>query len=114
MMVLTCRDAQGCGKGYDVAMLALHGFDVWGLEVSATGAQEARDYAARELAEPQEYNFGDSHLPDEQPGTVTIIAGDFFVRDWEQTLPQEGFEGFDLVYDYTVCFPSFFHGRTVY
>lgn len=85
-----------------MAMLALHGFDVYGLEVSPKGAQIARDYAARELVEPQDYNFGSNGQPSGQPGRVRIIAGDFFVRDWEQTLAQDGVEGFDLIYDYTV------------
>ncbi|KAG8425579.1 hypothetical protein J3458_002265 [Metarhizium acridum] len=96
-----CALVPGCGRGYDVAMLALHGFDVYGLEVSAKGAQIARDYAAGELAEPQDYNFGSNGRPSGQPGRVRIIAGDFFVRDWEQTLAQDGVEGFDLIYDYT-------------
>ncbi|EFY88479.1 hypothetical protein MAC_05531 [Metarhizium acridum CQMa 102] len=59
------------------------------------------DYAAGELAEPQDYNFGSNGRPSGQPGRVRIIAGDFFVRDWEQTLAQDGVEGFDLIYDYT-------------
>lgn len=85
-------------------MLALHGFDVIGLEVSAKGAQVARDYAAKELKTPQEYNFGDKAWSATRPGSVRIIAGDFFTRDWEQTLSQDGIEDFDLVYDYTVCY----------
>jgi hypothetical protein len=87
-------------------MLALHGYDVYGLEVSAKGAQLARDYATRELAEPQEYNFGSKDWPAAQPGRVRILAGDFFVRDWEQALVADGVETFDLIYDYTVCCKS--------
>ncbi|KHN93991.1 Thiopurine S-methyltransferase [Metarhizium album ARSEF 1941] len=96
-----CALVPGCGRGYDVAMLALHGFDVYGLEVSAKGAEIARDYATRELVEPHEYNFGSKDWPKGQPGRVRIIAGDFFVRNWEQTLAQDDVKGFDLIYDYT-------------
>ncbi|KAH8432480.1 uncharacterized protein LDX57_010117 [Aspergillus melleus] len=70
----------GCGKGYDVVMLALHGFDVYGLDVSATGVSTAKEYARGELANPQGYNFG---------------SGDFFKSDWEDGMK------FDLIYDYT-------------
>ncbi|KAB8225036.1 S-adenosyl-L-methionine-dependent methyltransferase [Aspergillus novoparasiticus] len=87
----------GCGKGYDVVMLALHGFEVYGLEVSETGASVAREYARTELRNPQNYNFG-SHFkenPEVGKGEVTILQGDFFKRDWE------GGMQFDLIYDYT-------------
>ncbi|OAA47884.1 Thiopurine S-methyltransferase [Metarhizium rileyi] len=96
-----CALVPGCGRGYDVVMLALHGFDVYGLEISAKGAQMARDYASKELVEPQEYNFGSKEWPKGQPGRVRIIAADFFVRDWEQILAEDGVNGFDLIYDYT-------------
>ncbi|KAF4845400.1 putative thiol methyltransferase 2 [Colletotrichum siamense] len=95
----------GCGKGYDVVMLALHGYDVYGLEVSERGADVARQYAAAELPEPGEYNFGTyDSVSGAQPGEVKILAGDFFKRDWEaQCASSSGddFEGFDLIYDYT-------------
>ncbi|THC90684.1 hypothetical protein EYZ11_009859 [Aspergillus tanneri] len=89
----------GCGKGYDVVMLALHGFDVYGLDVSATGVAIAREYAKAELATPQAYNFGKAwnsvESEGQATGEVTFIEGDFFQSDWET-------EGqFDLIYDYT-------------
>ncbi|KAG4271813.1 hypothetical protein FPRO04_14655 [Fusarium proliferatum] len=96
----------GCGKGYDVVMLALHDFDVYGLDVSAKGVEIARQYAVTELAEPKEYNFGEKEkFSAAQPGTVKILVGDFFNRQWEVSCAQDGCEGFDLIYDYTV-FPS--------
>ncbi|PYH45963.1 thiol methyltransferase [Aspergillus saccharolyticus JOP 1030-1] len=85
----------GCGKGYDVVMLALHGYDVYGLEISSTGVSVARRYAENELANPQAYNWGASRV-DCQPGQVEFIQGDFFKRDWEKP----GLK-FDLIYDYT-------------
>ncbi|KAI8682149.1 hypothetical protein NCS55_00469600 [Fusarium keratoplasticum] len=88
----------GCGKGYDVVALALHGFDTYGLEVSEKGAVTARRYAASELAEPSEYNYHDLDTwPVVDAEDVTIIVGDFFQKGWEP----HGFNGFDLIYDYT-------------
>ncbi|KAJ4176549.1 hypothetical protein NW767_015411 [Fusarium falciforme] len=85
----------GCGRGYDVVMLALHGFDVIGLELSPKGAEVARAYAESELSDPHEYNYGD---PDavlvDGPGSVTILSGDFFDSSWAEAK-------FDLIYDYT-------------
>ncbi|KAK1507831.1 thiopurine S-methyltransferase family protein [Colletotrichum costaricense] len=95
----------GCGKGYDVVMLALHGFDVYGLEVSEKGAETARKYAETELPEPTEYNFGTpDSVPSTWPGDIKIISGDFFKRDWEEhcmASDEDAFRGFDLIYDYT-------------
>ncbi|KAG5980632.1 hypothetical protein E4U55_003815 [Claviceps digitariae] len=91
----------GCGRGYDVAMLALHGFDVCGLDVSSKGAQVARDYTANEIKNPQDYNYGHKGRLEMQPGSVQIIAADFFNRDWEALLGENGKRGFDLIYDYT-------------
>ncbi|KAK5993985.1 putative thiol methyltransferase 2 [Cladobotryum mycophilum] len=95
----------GCGKGYDVAMLALHGFDVWGLELSETGAQVAWKYAVSQLAEPGEVNFGRAgEWPLVEPGNVEIVAGDFFKKEWEgKCVDEDGVRvgGFDLIYDYT-------------
>ena len=100
---------QGCGKGYDVAMLALHRYDVYGIEISARGAGAAEAYARAELQNPQSYNFGDTGpmTPDGGPGSVTILAVDFFSRDWERDIPAaaDGTLGIDLIYDYTVSNP---------
>ncbi|CAH0053877.1 unnamed protein product [Clonostachys solani] len=85
----------GCGKGYDVVALALHGFDAYGLEISKKGAVTARQYAASELAEPCDYNY--HNLDTWQTGDVedvTIVVGDFFQEPREVGV-------FDLIYDYT-------------
>ncbi|KAI1772964.1 S-adenosyl-L-methionine-dependent methyltransferase [Hypoxylon cercidicola] len=94
----------GCGKGYDVAMLAMHGFDVYGLDVSQKGIETARAYVAAELKEPSPYNFataGNDDLSEDSVGSIKFIQSDFFQRDWEKEVAKEGFEGFDLIYDYT-------------
>ncbi|KAE8384562.1 S-adenosyl-L-methionine-dependent methyltransferase [Aspergillus alliaceus] len=89
----------GCGKGYDAVMLALHGFDVFGLEVSETGAEVAREYARAEFQSPKEYNFGSSSSSGVEAGQVAIIQGDFFKKEWKNRVR------FDLIYDY--MFPMF-------
>lgn len=90
-------------------MLALHGFDVYGLEVSEKGADIARQYAAAEMSEPGEYNFGTyDSISGCQHGEVKILAGDFFKRDWEaqcSSSSEDNIQGFDLIYDYTVPIP---------
>ncbi|OTB18792.1 hypothetical protein K445DRAFT_307680 [Daldinia sp. EC12] len=92
----------GCGKGYDVVMLALHGFDAYGLEVSKKGVEVARAYAANELAEPRAFNYGNKEeWPVEKRGEVHFIAGDFFRKGWEAQCGDTKLEGFDLIYDYT-------------
>ncbi|KAI0883452.1 S-adenosyl-L-methionine-dependent methyltransferase [Annulohypoxylon maeteangense] len=90
----------GCGKGYDVAMLALHGFDVCGLEVSERGAEVAREFTTSQLSNPSELNFG-SKYTHSMTGCVQIIAGDFFKRDWEKLCFEGDTTGFDIIYDYT-------------
>ncbi|KAI0157940.1 S-adenosyl-L-methionine-dependent methyltransferase [Hypoxylon sp. FL1284] len=87
----------GCSKGYDVAMLALHGFDVYGLDVSRKGIETAEAYATAELRDPSPSNFASAD-PERSTGSVKFIQGDFFQRDWER---EAGGEGFDLIYDYT-------------
>ena len=101
---------QGCGKGYDVVMLALHGFDVYGLEVSEIGFEAAKKYAQAELGQPSESNFGEA-TERPTPGKANYIAGDFFSKDWESQLEFQDFEGFDLIYDYTVGSPISHNGH---
>ncbi|KAF1837646.1 hypothetical protein BDW02DRAFT_595317 [Decorospora gaudefroyi] len=51
----------GCGKGYDVALFAAHGYDAYGLEVSVHAAEAARKYLTSEGTGPGplegEYKF---------------------------------------------------------
>ncbi|KXG52039.1 Pyridoxal phosphate-dependent transferase, major region, subdomain 1 [Penicillium griseofulvum] len=85
----------GCGKGYDVVMLALHGFDVVGLEISQKGVSIAEGYASSELDKPQAYNFGSAWENKYERGSVSFVNGDFFQPD-----AMKG-EKFDVIYDYT-------------
>ena len=82
-------------------MLALHGLDVVGLEISKKGAETARAYIQAELADPHDYNFGNADSKScGSIGEVQVISGDFFKRDWEEGTMAG--EGFDIIYDYTV------------
>lgn len=85
----------GCGRGYDVSLLASFGYDAYGLEVSDK---------AVELCVQEHQTNGDKYpiKVDESVGygNVTFLKGDFFRDDWIEKIPGDG--KFDLIYDYTV------------
>ncbi|KAK9237826.1 S-adenosyl-L-methionine-dependent methyltransferase [Lipomyces kononenkoae] len=91
----------GCGKGYDVVMLALHGFDAYGLDISATGVSIAEECASTEMIHPQACNFGENTGAVQNPGNTYFIQGDFFKSDWESKVIESRDDKFDLIYDYT-------------
>ena len=66
----------GCGKGYDVLLLASFGYDAFGLEVSET--------AVKRCYEEQKANEHKYPVRDESSGAgaVKYIYGDFFGTDW--------------------------------
>ncbi|QSZ31524.1 hypothetical protein DSL72_001091 [Monilinia vaccinii-corymbosi] len=84
----------GCGRGYDVLLLSALGYDSYGLDISETGLQGAKDtenekdgrglYTTKEGAEK---------------GKITWVFGDFFKDDFLKNV--EGEKRFDLIYDYT-------------
>ena len=93
----------GCGRGYDVLLLASFGYDAVGLELSETALKRALEeqeknahkYAARD--------------PKVGKGTARFLNGDFF--DDSATWKQGGSSAvdsvtakgtFDLIFDYTV------------
>ena len=85
----------GCGRGYDVLLLASFGYDAYGLEISESAVQKCR--------EEQQKN-GHKYPPRDKSigaGNVQFVKGDFFKSD--QWLGQVGDEHFDLIYDYTAC-----------
>ena len=93
----------GCGRGYDVLLLAAYGFEAWGLEVSAIAREAARAEARREGREER-------YPVRAEGGSVGFLLGDFFdAKKWEgKSESAEVGEwkgvgrGFDLIYDYTV------------
>lgn len=81
-------------------MLALHGIDAYGLEVSKKAVEACNIYAQSQLSDPNLFNFGSSADKDvHSRGTVKFVVGDFFKQDWEVNC---GGGAFDLIYDYTV------------
>lgn len=93
-------------------MLALHGFDAHGLEVSETAVNEAEAYASAEMANPSGYHFGGGQQRPESTGSATFWKGDFFSSEWGSKGDVAGAPKFDVVYDYTVsCAVSFLHVR---
>ena len=87
----------GCGKGYDVLLLASFGYDAFGLEVSQTAVTRA--YEEKEI-------HGDKYPPraDGGSGKVTFMHGDFFGTIWMHNIDGDG--KVDLIYDYTVKFSA--------
>ncbi|KAJ5364695.1 uncharacterized protein N7496_010408, partial [Penicillium cataractarum] len=85
----------GCGKGYDIFMFSLYGFDVVGLEISSKGVSIAEVYARKELQSPQAYGSGSTKSNKYERGSVSFIQGDFF-----QSSSTKG-EKFDVIYDDT-------------
>jgi SAM-dependent methyltransferase len=83
----------GCGKGYDVLLLAAHGYDAYGLEISPNALEEARKLE-KEMVGKEIYK---SKV---EGGSVTWVSGDFFEDGFLKDVNGEG--KFDLIYDYTV------------
>ncbi|KAI5803513.1 S-adenosyl-L-methionine-dependent methyltransferase [Peziza echinospora] len=85
----------GCGRGYDVALLAHLGFDAYGIDISARAVG---------LAE----NFHENNPKPTAPGgRISFRQGDFFKDEWVYTIvsgegeDKEAEGAFDLAYDYT-------------
>ncbi|KAI4144825.1 MAG: hypothetical protein L6R39_004028 [Caloplaca ligustica] len=84
----------GCGRGYDVLLLASYGYDAYGLEVSAKAVERCE--------EEKRVNGGRYPVHDEAvgAGVSTFLQGDFFSCEWGERVA--GGETFELIYDYTV------------
>jgi len=85
----------GCGKGYDVLLLASFGYDSYGVEASANAVRACEKYA-EEAAEG--YMARD---PEVGSGSVKFLYGDFFKDGWVGEVDGGLGEGFDVIYDYT-------------
>ncbi|OTA32928.1 hypothetical protein BTJ68_05676 [Hortaea werneckii EXF-2000] len=113
----------GCGRGYDVLLLASYGYDAYGLDTSALAIQGAQELA-RSPDRATKYPPGtNSSGTTAGPGTATFLEADFFSDDFlAQTHPspvpqdqdqnptpaatpqppqEEEPKTFDLIYDYT-------------
>lgn len=89
----------GCGKGYDVLLLAAFGYDAVGLETSELALKAARENEERrggeEMYKVRDESFG--------KGKITWVVGDFFKDDWSKKMEADSDGTFDVIYDYTVC-----------
>lgn len=92
-------------------MLALNGIETWGLEISQKAVGMANQNIELQLASPLVGNFGEGEKPSEV-APAKVILGDFFKHDWEGEIGKD-FEGFDLIYDYTVCPETSFRAHTL-
>lgn len=83
----------GCGRGYDVLLLASFGYDAYGLEAS--------EKAVELCVQEQKTNGQKYPAKDESAGSgsATFLQGDFFSDGWAGKIRETGF---DLIYDYTV------------
>lgn len=86
----------GCGKGYDVLLLASFGYDAYGLDVSETVIRKCEDTAKQDA---DKYPARDQAMG---KGNFKFVCGDYFSNDWGQLIDGGIGEGFDLIYDYTV------------
>ncbi|KAL5116648.1 hypothetical protein ACEQ8H_005397 [Pleosporales sp. CAS-2024a] len=88
----------GCGKGYDVALLASYGYDAWGLDISKHAVHVANTYLANAGQGPLE---GEYKVKDEKvaKGQMQCLEGDFFDDAWIKEMGAQG--GFDIIYDNT-------------
>ncbi|KAL8418883.1 hypothetical protein RB594_002185 [Gaeumannomyces avenae] len=85
----------GCGRGYDVLLLAAFGYDAYGVDYSAEATKEAALYQEKVRAENDErYRPRDGRAQ----GHVKWLTGDFFADDW---ICEAGADKFDLIFDYT-------------
>lgn len=83
----------GCGKGYDVLLLASFGYDAYGLEVSPMAVEQCREFAREHAGEYPPRNL------ERGSGRAVFILGDFFEDGWLGEA--DGASAFDLIYDYT-------------
>ncbi|KAK5020050.1 hypothetical protein LTR60_000885 [Cryomyces antarcticus] len=88
----------GCGKGYDVLLLASWGYDAYGVESSRNAVKACEEYAAR--------SGGDYPVVDKEvgKGKAKFLFGDFFEDGWFEGVEKEDGEDtpvFELIYDYT-------------
>jgi SAM-dependent methyltransferase len=107
----------GCGRGYDVLLLARLGYDAYGLDVSAKAIAEAQAYQAGnpDLLLLLPLSSAADADADPDVGTATFLQGDFWASDWlpgpttptDNAAVQEEEEEptttttFDLIFDFT-------------
>ena len=95
----------GCGKGYDVLVLAAFGYDALGVEVSPNAVQACEKFAESVIMrERAGDDIGDFEIKDKSigRGKASFITGDFYKDDWARQDLGSDSAGYDIIYDYTV------------
>lgn len=83
----------GCGRGYDVLLLASFGYDAYGLEVSETAVKRCLE---EQQASGEKYPVKNEAVG---AGKAVFLNSDFFGDSW---IEPTGGKEMDLIYDYTV------------
>lgn len=78
-------------------LLAQHGYDAVGVDISNAAIIDAKAWVSNELMNIKD---ADGKAPE---GNIQLVAGDFFKDDWVESLGIEAEGGFDVIYDYAVC-----------
>jgi hypothetical protein len=81
-------------------MLALIGFNVWGLEICDQAVKTVTENVGSQLGNPSDENFGASETRMQQ-GKAVVVLGNIFQQDRESHISSVPGR-FDLIYDYTV------------
>lgn len=84
----------GCGKGYDVFLLASYGYDAYGLDTSPLALDAARAFA-KDANRDASYPLRDGS---EGRGEAKFLLEDFFADDF---FSETDGGHFDVIYDYT-------------
>lgn len=94
----------GCGRGYDVALLASWGYDAYGLEVSVHAQEKAEAFlkSIEKGAVDGEYAVNDERVGQ---GVMKCLLGDYFEDGWVKAIGASVEGGFDVIYDNTVSPP---------
>lgn len=83
----------GCGRGYDVLLLASFGYDAYGLEVSESARKRCEEEQANNA---HKYPVRDETVG---AGNAKFLNGNFFDETWLKEVDGEG--KFELIFDYT-------------
>lgn len=86
----------GCGKGYDVLLLASHGYDAYGIDVSETALEEAEIIKQRDAGDETKYPV--RAAGGKGKGEMKFFMADFFNDSF---MEKTGGGSFDIIYDYT-------------
>jgi SAM-dependent methyltransferase len=85
----------GCGRGYDVLLLASYGYDAYGADVSQTAIDACNELDRDQAEDSAKYPIKDAAIG---RGSRNFLLVDFFNDD---LLSHTGGSKFDVIYDYT-------------